>query len=570
MIPYIELDLIEAESRLDLDSDLFVDTETIGLYGRIRLVQLYQKNIEAVILVNNPDPFYLASILNKFNNVMHNSHYDITTVQDNLGAYWAPERVEDTLYLARLEFYNKEKFSLDDVMGYVLGYDPYDKAGIDKKAMQKSNWDVPILTTNQKLYAAIDVYFLPDVFDAVKNQCDCTSYKIDMLALKYALKFQRNGMPVIRDAVQEAYSNNIAQIESFNLPINVNSYQQVRPYIGSVQSDDLGLATLALEGNMRAKEVRKVRKLIKQNSFLNKFDTNEGRIYGKFLPSARSGRFTSKDQNLQQIPRKLKKVFGFNTEDGKVLVYSDYAQLEMRCITAITGEQRMEALLREGGDLHDFTAAMLFGSDFTKIQRQISKTANFGLLYGAGVNVFLSILIKEADLLLTHVEGSSTKKKWRNLYSSISRWQDSGIAAQRRGQAWQTPFGRRYTAKMMTDQLNIQNQGFGSEVAKLAMHYMMPIIENDWADKGVKLVNFVHDSYIFECPAEPEIYEAVADVVSDAMQRAWFEACRVGIDLKIRDLPMPVDVFVGYNWGRIEDDYIYKTTLEGMKTYELL
>lgn len=566
-IPFEEVTL---ESINFDDEPVAFDTETCGLYGKIRLAQFYQASWDKVKLVNYPNPFELAAKLDEAKQIMHNAHYDIACVQANSGTRYEPKTYEDTFYLSRLHFYNKEKFSLDAVMTYVLGYDPYDKMGIDKAVMQKINWDIPVLAHNQKVYAAIDVYFLLDVYDVVKGHEDDTSYKLDMLSLHYALDFQNNGMPVLRDEVPKVYKENLAEIEGYNMPINVNSYQQVRPYIGSNNSDALGLATLALQGNDRAKNVNTVRKLIKQNSFLNKFSVNEDYIYGKFLPSARSGRFTSKDQNLQQIPRKLKKVFGFDTESGKVLLYSDYAQLEMRCIAAITGEKRMDKILREGGDLHNFTTEMIFGKDYEDKQRQIAKTANFNLLYGGGVNMFRNILIKDAGLLLPEAEVATVKKKWLNLWPAIANWQKAAGNAWRHGKAWQTPFGRRYTAKLMTDQCNIMNQGFGAEVAKLAMHYMMPVIEEEWADKGVALCDFVHDSYIFECPADEEIYVPLAEFVAECMQRAWFEAVRTGVDLKVRDLPMPVDVFVGYNWGRIEKDYIYKFQLEGMKTYELL
>ena len=71
----------------------------------------------------------------------------------------------------------------------------------------------------------------------------------------------------------------------------------------------------------------------------------------------------------------------------------------------------------------------------------------------------------------------------------------------------------------------------------------------------------------YKAQADEEVYKGTAIIVANSMQKAWFEACRTGIDLKIRDLPMPVDVFVGYNWGRIEDDYIHKHQLTGMENY---
>ncbi len=547
--------------------ELYVDTETIGLYGKIRLVQLYQEGWDEVILVEYPNPYELAAFLDMHHCILHNGHYDISTIQAQTQTRWAPKKWDDTIYLARLYFYTKEKFSLDEVMSYVLSYDPYETQDLDKSKLQKSNWGAPALTQDQLLYAATDVYYLPEVWNVVKKMLGDTNYKLDEFILSYSFDFQNNGFPVENDKLQVEFAANIAKIESYNMPINVNSYKQVRPYIGSEESDALGLAKLASQGNEKAKNVNTVRKLIKQNSFIKKFDSPDNRIYGKFQPSARSGRFTCKDQNLQQLPRKLKGMFGLDPNGGRVLVYSDYPQIELRSITCITGEHKMEELFRALEDLHSYTAEVLFGNNYTADQRQIAKTCNFALLYGAGWKVLQAILITTADMWLEERVLMGIISRWKSLWSAIAAWQQRGISAWRNGQPWATPFGRRYLAKMMTDQLNVQNQGFAAEIAKLAMHYMMPKIK---AVEGVpvQLVNFVHDAYLFEC--EVGQHEEVAEITSIAMQEAWFEALRVGKGLKIRDLPMPVNTFVGYNWGRIEKDFIYGHKLIGMEAYEQL
>lgn len=563
-VPFKEVSLDQV--IFDLSKPVAFDTETCGLYGQIRLAQFYQEHWHEVLLVNNPDPIILTTKLNEAKQVMHNASYDISTIQNMTKSSYTPKDYEDTFYLARLQWYNKEKFNLASCMTYALGFDPYKSAGFDKKDMQKTSWDVPVLSSTQKQYAAIDVYFLLDVYNACQEQLNTTSYKLDMLTLGYCLDFQNNGVPVDKDELSKQHAKNLKEIENYAMPINVNSWQQVRPYIQHNKSDALALATLTLQSSDKAKNVQTVRKLIKQNSFLTKFNTPTDWIFGKFLPSARSGRLTSKDQNLQQLPRLLKHCFGFKTEEGQVLIYADYAQLEMRSICCVVGEQVLERLLRVGGDVHNYVAKMFFGADFTKDQRQIAKTCNFNLLYGGGSTMLVNILIKDAMLLITEIAAKRYKAKWLNLYPAIKSWQERGSEDWRHGKVWATPFGRRYVAKRMTDQLNIKNQGFGAEVAKLALHYLMPRLKE--LDYEVKLLNFIHDSYLISCPNEEEKYKEVAELVAEVMQKAWFEALRVGNELRIRDLPMPVDVFVGYNWGRIENDYLYKLEVEGLKHHD--
>ena len=552
--PYIEVELDDL--TLDTNNPLYFDVETDGLYGKIRLAQFYQKGDDAVQIVNWPGPLKLAMLLANYFCVMHTGHYEQSTVQHQGRNRFRlkPDEWADTFYLARLHFYNLQSYSLDDVTEHVVGRDVYADQGLDKKVLQKSNWAAVRLTENQKLYAATDVYYLPQVYEACKEQEDTISYKLDMLTTYYCLDFQNEGMPVIPEKLQAQYQANLDRIAEIGLPINANSYQQVRPYIGSNKSDDLGLTTLMLQGNERAGQVNETRKLLKQNSFLNKFDNADNVIYGRFLPSARSGRLTSKEQNLQQLPRKTKPVFGVPPESDECVLFSDYAQLELRCIAAITGDALMVEKFRDGVDLHAFTAEMLFGLNWTKKDRQVAKTANFNLLYGGGWAMLGSILIKQAQILLSDAELQKIKRKWHNLWKGITAWQEKGISAWRKGMPWETPFGRRYTAKMMTDQLNIKNQGFGSEVAKLALHYMYEPVK-DFCPEA-KLRNFVHDSYIWTLPRDPAIYEPIAKMVAEAMKEAWVEATQ---SVKVPDLPMPVETFVGYNWGAIEaGDYFYE------------
>lgn len=554
MINYKFATIQEVKDLLDYEVPVAFDTETVGFYGKIRLAQFYQPHFECPILVEWPSALELVSVLSKAIVVAHNIHYDITTIQRNMNRMvWMPEKFHCTLLLSRLHFYTKEKFSLDEVIQYVLGNNPY---GMTKKDMQASDWGAPVLSEDQKTYAALDVKCLWDVFDTVKSFEDDYSYKLDMLCLRYCLDFQNNGLPVDVERLTTRYGENANKIKDIGLPINCNSYQQVRKYINSTLSDDLGLSTLIAQGNERAKDVKDTRKLTKENSFLKKFmDTMEdGCIFGNFKPLARSGRTTSDDQNLQQLPRALKGIFGVDEEGDEVLIYSDFAQIQLRCVCAIANDKTMENLFRNGADLHNFVTEIIFGENYTKQDRTICKTANFGLLFGAGVETFQAILLKQAGMAISQEFGASLKKKWLNLWVDVAKWQESGIKDWRKGKAWETPLGRRYTAKMMTDQLAMQIQGFEAEVAKLAMHYMLPRMKE--LDTRVKLRNFVHDSFIFTAPKIPEIYEAAAEIIAESMKDAWIEMSQ---SVAISDLPMPVGVRVGYNWGDIEDDkFIYE------------
>lgn len=613
----------------DRNEDLFVDTETDGLYGKIRLAQFYQRGMDEVLIVEWPDPYKLAAVMDEFNNIAHNIHYEITVVQQNSTTRWCPERMEDTFLLARLAMPQREKFSLDDVMDYCLGFDPYARQKLKKAELQKSNWGAPTLTNDQYLYAATDVFYLPQVYDKVSKAKDMFSYKLDMLTLRYCVDFQWNGMPVDKERLFLEWETIEAFLAKTKCPVNVNSPKQVKEWLNIDATGDLELAYIELDPsqtrlcywgsdpvgiplNEAAGLVRKIRKARKKLSFLAKYEETsaDGNIYGKFKPSARSGRLTSDDQNQQQHPRSLKHIFGFKPDESEVLVYADYAQIELRHICAIVECKLMEQLFREGKDLHTFTADMIFGSfeelfepafkaaldvaqerrgsvitseEYERIKagveheikalykrnRQISKTCNFSLLYGGGIPMFISILVKTTNIWLSERDAGKARAKWRNLWKEIYAWQERGIAAWRKGRLGSTPLGRQYSAKMMTDQLNIENQGGAADVNKLAIHYLTPRLRayNAEHSTSYRIANNIHDSFLLRGANDPVHYKHIAKILAEEMQRAWFECSK---NLKITDLPMPVNVSVGFNWGDIENDDIENLYDFNLEPYAML
>ena len=78
-----------------------------------------------------------------------------------------------------------------------------------------------------------------------------------------------------------------------------------------------------------------------------------------------------------------------------------------------------------------------------------------------------------------------------------------------------------------------------------------------------------HDAYVIDAPNNPDIYKATARGVGLCMSKAWFEVMK---QAPIKDLPMPVDVLVGYNWHdldeEIEEAIIYSTTIDGMYMFD--
>lgn len=529
------------------DIPLAFDVETDGFYGTVCLAQFMQHGWPEALLIPKPDIFELAHFLKSQQFIAHSANYEIHTIQrqlakalGNKASGWVPNKYDCTLLLSRLHYFNEKEHSLDDCYSYLYKSCLYKAYGLDKRVMQKANWNT--LDEAKLKYAAIDVFYLLELFDIVKGQASEASYRIDLLASTHIAKKQKGGLSINMAKVRAKLQENNEAIAAINLPINVNSYQQVRPYIGETTSDDDALALFALNGNERAQKVRTVRKLTKQNSFINSYIANEqnGKLFGLYSFTTRSGRGNCRELNLQQLPRAFKSFF--EAPVGRVRVMSDYSQLELRMACAIANETRMAELFRADVDLHTFTGDKM-GSP-----RQIGKTCNFNLIYGGSANMLQSILMADAGILLPIEEVRTIKRKWHSLWPNMTMWQERMSSTYRKGGVVPTLLGRKMSPNLYTDAMNLPVQGSSADVAKLALHYQITRFKEQGIEDLVEFSNFVHDDFHWECDDNPELYKVVAAIVGDSMLEAWQQVTQ---HAAITDLPMPISVEVGRNWGEM-------------------
>ena len=527
----------------------FIDTETIGLYGNVRLLQVYCPEVseDTVFIFDAKDyPVVLMKKrLKEMNSLVgHNLSYDFNCLNFKPD----PHNFEDTFILDTIINFNIDGHGLDKVAQRVFGFDPYE--GIDKKKMQKSDW-TGVLTEEQYLYAAIDVWILPKIFEQYDIEKAGWTYKLDKASvITFATMGQK--LPIDVEGLKAQTEINKDIIAEVNLPINVNSWQQVRPYIDHDESDDQALAELCAAGNQRACDVRKVRSLRKQNTFIKKFlDANDGHDYikGYLNVGTRNGRSKCANQNLQQVPLTLKKYI----KSKRYLIYSDYAQLELRSLCALIGEDVLERLFRNKEDLHSYVRDSLFDRDQHisdagrgNSLRQIAKIYNFASLYGAGWHTIGNVLMKFTGMKLTEQELKRHKAKWLRTFPGIKRWHDINIRHWQAKRTLHTPMGRHYIGKLPTDTNNIQNSGFGAEVAKLALIRIVRRVEHP-----EDILMFVHDSITAEADTEEEA-KKIGLIMAEEMSRSWFEVSK---HVKISDLPMPINVFIKRegNWKDIDD-----------------
>ncbi len=307
----------------------------------------------------------------------------------------------------------------------------------------------------------------------------------------------------------------------------------------SLKAVDEGVIVPAIL-DYRAKE-----KVFQQAGSLLAGIRDDGRIHARFDPAGTdTGRFSSHSPNLQNIGRGNIRA-GFVAPPGSALVIADYSQIELRAAAAISGEEKMIAAYGSGVDLHVLTAAAILDKPVEEVDRQdrqIAKSANFGLLYGQGAKGLVSFARQAYGVTLTTDEALGIRTRFFSAYPAIARWHDacSRMAGARAPEA-RTVTGRRRLIPSGADRwqrfttlINTPVQGGCADGLKLAMIALSRALP-----PGARMVSTVHDELLIECREnqQEEVSAITRETMTAAMQKLF------------PDVPIQVDIAAGPNWA---------------------
>jgi len=272
-----------------------------------------------------------------------------------------------------------------------------------------------------------------------------------------------------------------------------------------------------------------------------------GRIHTSFNQLvAATGRLSSSAPNLQNIPirtelgRRIRAAF--LPEPGWRFLAADYSQIELRILAHVSGEESLVAAFRAGEDIHQRTAAEVFGVELAAVgpdQRAVAKTTNFAVIYGVtafGLSNQLSFTPKQAQEFLDRFFGRHAKVK-AYLERTVAEGRQRGFV--------QTLLGRRrYIPELQSGNPNLRGfaermatnapiQGTAADLVKIAMVRMAKAL----AEGGFKarMLLQVHDELLFEAP-EDELARL------EALTREVMESAMA------LDVPLKVDIKTGADW----------------------
>jgi DNA polymerase I len=253
---------------------------------------------------------------------------------------------------------------------------------------------------------------------------------------------------------------------------------------------------------------------------------------------AATGRMTCSDPNLQQVPRDAQFRESVIAPEGWVFVGADFSQMELRLLAIVAEDENMCTAFIEGKDLHTVTAEAL-GCD-----RQIAKSANFGLAYGSSAKG-LRNYAAGMGVAITLQEAAKVRQQWLDTYYGVRAWHRR-LARESDKTAGQVPTLRVPVSGLrrflpgninrLTIRANTPVQGAGAAILKCAIGSLWKHLQG--SDEA-KLCACIHDEVLL--------------LVRKGQEEKWMEILKVAMESSeakwLGAVPSVADVKTGPTWA---------------------
>lgn len=388
---------------------------------------------------------------------------------------------------------------------------------------------VGVLARMERAGVRLDLDYIEELAETFRDRCRQYEAEIHRLAGE---EFNVNSTPQLREILFEKLGLPPTKKVKTGYSTDAASLEAIRDRHPIVE------ALLAY------REVEKLRSTV---DGFTPLVAEDGRLHPRYnQTAAATGRISSESPNVQNVPvrteigRQIRKAFV--AESGWSLCAADYNQIELRVLAHISQDPGLLEAFRAGRDVHQATAAMVFGVDLDDVNdemRRQAKMVNYGLSYGLeafGLAQRLGIGNSEAQVLMD---------SYFEKFPGVREYMDSTVARATAEGFTETIFGRRrylpelehrsYQVRKMGERMamNAPIQGTAADIIKVAMIR----VDAELSRRGLesRQVLQVHDELVIEvAPGEgdeiPELLRAIMEGAADL------------------DVPLKVDVGVGSDW----------------------
>ena len=452
---------------------------------------------------------------------------------------------------------NRQKYPLDKLLLRYAGYAAdasqeailsdnvsYNSLDIDAESLlRRAFYTSKVRPEQQKLLTENE---LQKLFEECEMPLVLTLARMELAGIKCDPAILNETGAELRDSIDSLEKAVYAEA---GREFNINSPKQ----LGTVLFEDLGIpypksgksksgaySTAAdildklKDDNKIVADVLAYRKVAKLNSTyvegLLPLIGEGSRVRPHFMQTvAATGRLSCTEPNLQNIPirdeygRLIRKAF--IAVDGNIFTGSDYSQIELRILAALSGDESLIADFKAGKDIHRATASRVFEipeDEVTALDRTRAKAVNFGVVYGmSGFGLGESLNISRS-------EGQKYINEYFAKHTAVKEYLDTQVKSGEENREVRTYFGRirkipefasrkfmeRELAKRLA--MNTPIQGTAADIIKIAMNSVTGELRRRGLDS--KLILQIHDELIVEGP-ESEAAE-VRDILEECMMKA--------------------------------------------------
>lgn len=305
-------------------------------------------------------------------------------------------------------------------------------------------------------------------------------------------------------------------------------------------------------------------------AFVNKIDTfiaPDGKLHGQFNQFGTvTGRFSASNPNLQQQPKKARKMF--EAPEGSLILGADFSQQEPRLLAHSSGCQELINIYKEGRDLYSEMASAIFNKPIEEcldgsIYRKNTKMIVLAIMYGMGAYSLADILRIDAQ------EAQKMIDDFFVVYPEVETWIEGNKKTVVKQRYVETLFGmrRRFkhenfnilkknwnsldendkklrsaAARALRQATNALIQGGAASQTKLVMNAarirLKELSEARGEPNSFGFLAQVHDELLFKVPEDvtPQEVDAIEDVMINTVKLV---------------VPSKTDIEIGKNWGKM-------------------
>ena len=517
-------------------------------------------------ILTNPDIIKIGHNLKYDLHIMANEGWDTTQIHP----------IDDTMLLSYILHGTRHGHGLDELALMYLGHENIKFSSLFPPKTRDADMRFDGLAIeNACLYAAEDACICRALYDLMRPELNANNklrelYETcDLPLMPILMQMERAGVLADRAKLQHLsaiFHEQLQKLQSEIWTLAGHEFNIASPkQLGCVLFDELNLPANkkrstdadALNDLIDAHEI--IEKILNWRSIAKLAGTyadalprqiaSDGRIHTTYLQtSTNTGRLSSRDPNLQNIP--IKTELGeeirkcFIAAPHHTLISVDYSQIQLRLLADMANVHTFKETFNNNADIHEQTARKIFNipadQPVPRDMRRAAKTVNFSIIYGIssfGLASQLGVSRGDAqNIINTYMAGLPEIREY------IDKTKEFALA----NACVYTPWGRRIElpdvknprmrAYAMRAAINAPIQGFEADLMRRAMVKIDKNIMHPNADK-IRMIMQVHDEIVFECKSE--FADEFAHKIKSAME-----------NITQLSIPLVAEFTIGTTWGK--------------------